>query len=112
MSSAFDAILNSGVSLLESLSGDPFTQAGARYTGNFRTGSPLEQAEAGGFSSHGGQSRTVVICAVARSQFSAPPISWKNQKVQRLAPTAAEYTVASVHTDDPNVYTFVLIGRN
>lgn len=112
MSSAFDAILNAGVSLLETLSGDSFRHAGATYTGNFRTGNSLEQAEAGSFSMHGGQTRTVLILHVARSQFSAVPYSWKNQKISRETPTPAEYTVAAVNTDDPNIYAFILIGTN
>lgn len=112
MSIAFDSILNAGVSLLESLSGDAFTHAGARYVGNFRTGNSLEQAEAGAFSLHGGQARIVLVLHVARSQFTAAPLSWKNQKVSRITPTPAEYTVATVNVDDPNIYAFVLIGKN
>jgi len=111
MSADFDAILNAGVSLLETLSGDVFTHAGSRYVGNFRTGNSLEQAEAGAFSSHGGQARVVLVLHVARSQFSTVPLGWKNQKIQRATPTPAEYTVSAVNTDDPNVYAFVLIGR-
>ena len=111
MSANFDSILNAGVDLLEALSGDTFTHAGRAYVGNFRTGSSLEQAEAGAFSSHGGQSRAVLVLHVARSQFTAPPLAWKNQKIQRATPTPAEYTVSSVNADDPNIYAFVLIGR-
>lgn len=111
MSADFDNILNSGVSLLEALSGDVFTHAGTSYVGNFRTGNSLEQAEAGAFTQHGGQSRIVLILQVARSQFTALPISWKNQKITRTTPTPAEFTVSAVHTDDPNIFSFVLIGR-
>jgi hypothetical protein len=111
MATDFDSILNAGVSLLEDLAGDDFTHAGATYRGNFRTGTSLEQAEAGAFSSHGGQSRAVLILQVARSRFSAVPLAWKNQKIQRKTPTPAEYTVSSVNADDPNLFSFVLIGR-
>lgn len=112
MSTAFDSILNAGVGLLETLSGDAFTHNATTYAGNFRTGSPLEQAEAGAFTQHGRQARTVLILYVARSQFSGVPLSWKDQKINRQTPTPAEYTVASVNTDDPNCYVFVLLGKN
>jgi hypothetical protein len=52
------------------------------------------------------------VLHVARSQFTAAPLSWKNQKVLRITPTPAEYTVSTVNVDDPNVYAFVLIGKN
>ena len=119
MSANFDSILNAGVDLLEALSGDTFTHAGRAYVGNFRTGNSLEQAEGsafgsrdgGSFTSHGGMNRIVLVLYVARSQFTAPPLAWKNQKIQRATPTPAEYTVSSVNADDPNIYAFVLIGR-
>lgn len=111
MSAEFDAILNAGVSLLETLSGDVFKHNGTSYVGNFRTGNSLEQAEAGSFTSHGGQVRVVLVLHVARSQFSVPPLGWKNQKIFRTTPTPAEYTVSAVNTDDPNIYALILIGR-
>lgn len=107
----FDNILNAGVALVETLSGDSFTHGGETFTGNFRTGNAMEQAEASSFSSHGSQSQTVVILYAARSQFSLPPFEWKNQKILRTTPTATEYIVASVNTDDPNVYAFVCVAR-
>lgn len=104
--------MNSGVGLLETLAGDRFTHNGAAFVGNFRTGNSLEQADAAGvMTAHGYESKIVLILHVARSQFTASPVTWKRQKIKRLTPTAQEYTVLSVNTDDPNVYAFVLIGR-
>lgn len=110
--SSFDAYLNRGVALLETLAGDRFTHNGRGFVGNFRTGNSLEQAEAADvMRSHGYQSQVVLILHVSRSQFDSHPLLWKRSKIQRLTPTPAEYTVLSVNTDDPNIYAFVLIGR-
>jgi hypothetical protein len=107
----FDSLLNQGAALLESLAGDAFTHNGESFVGNFRTGNSLEQADAAQvMGSHGFQMKIVVILHVTRSQFTAPPISWRRQKLQRLTPTPQEFTILSVNTDDPNVYAFVLVG--
>lgn len=110
---SFESAMNSGVDLMETLAGDSFTIGGASFVGNFRTGNSLEQAEASeAMRLHGyPQAGVVLILHVARSRFSAPPLDWKRQKIKRLTPTPAEYTVASINTDDPNVYALVLIGR-
>lgn len=109
---SFDDYLNRGVALMETLAGDRFTHNGRQYVGNFRTGNSLEQAEAGEeMRSHGYLSQVLVILHVSRAQFESHPTTWKRQKLHRLTPAPAEYTVLSVNIDDPNVYAIVLLGR-
>lgn len=110
--SAFSGLLAAGVELLEATAGDAFTHNGQRYIGNFRTGNSLEQADAGvSMGAHGFEAKTISILFVSRSQFDAPPVSWKRQKILRETPTPAEYTIASINFEDPDVFAFVLIGR-
>lgn len=110
----FQSITDSGVAMLETLAGDGFSIAGGEYRGNFRTGNSLEQMQAAeAMAQHGyPQKGVVLILHVARSRVAVSAVlSWKRQKLKRHTPTSAEYTVADVNTDDPNVYAVILIGR-
>lgn len=109
---AFSGLLAAGVALLETTAGDTFTHNGKSYVGNFRTGNSLEQTDAGvTMGAHGFEAKTVSILFVSRAQFDAPPVSWKRQKILRETPTPAEYTIASINFEDPDVFAFVLVGR-
>lgn len=108
---AFDDLLNSGVDLMETLTGDAFTQNGTAYVGNFRAADPIEQVNAGQqFNLHGKRNQIAVILYVARSQFTEAPLLWEDQQLIRLTPTPTEYTILTVNAEDPNAYVFVLIG--
>lgn len=86
---------------------------GRTYTLLFRAADAFETQAAGReMSQHGYLDRSVVIATATRDQFTSPPVDWRRKTGTRLVPAPAqECTIASMSTDDPLHYVFVLLFR-
>lgn len=79
----------------------------------FRAADAFESQAAGReMTQHGYMDRSVVIATATRDQFDAPPTDWRRKKGTRIYPSpATECTIASISTDDPILFVFVLLFR-
>jgi hypothetical protein len=86
---------------------------GRAYTMTFRAADAFEvQSMSREMTLHGYDDRSVIIATATRAQFTAPPLAWRRQKCTRTVPDpSTECLVASVATDDPVFYSFVLLLR-
>ena len=113
MNAELTSILTSAASLGQSIVGESFIGCdGVTYTGTFRAPNAFDLAAAGlEMQANGFPDKTIVALTATRSQFATPPLSWRRSKVPvvRLSSPAQSGAVASVGTDDPLFYMFILI---
>lgn len=86
---------------------------GQPYLVIFRSPDALEaEAASREMTGHGYTDRSIVLAVATRGQFTEPPLNWRRKTGTRLYPQpATECLIASVSTDSPLSYAFVLLFK-
>lgn len=60
---------------------------------------------------HGYQAREILILTLARTQFGAAPLAWRQAEATLLYPTERPLRIHSISTSDPLHYALVTFAR-
>lgn len=113
MDAELTAILGTAAAEAAGRLGEVFTGPDSKpYTGVFQAADAFAIAAAGlQMEAAGFPDRTVISMTAARGQFTQPPLAWRGkQLVRTAAPPAQTLLVASMTTDDPLFFGFILIN--
>ncbi len=111
--SELDSILTTAAAEAQAVLGESLTGPDGRpYTGVFRSASAFEQAAAGQeMQSHGYGDKTLMVVAITRAQFGAPPYDWRRKKLFRGSTPPQEFSILTLNTDDRFWYIFPIVFR-